>query len=1065
MYSRENEMNAKKSEPYVCRSLKRKLMLSSATIMFGLYSNAAIAQQQTQNNEDENNQTDTITVIGSQIVGASVTGTLPVTNLSAGDIETTGAVSADELFRTLPGAGAMTFGASGNNSVNFGVNGARGDVASVNLRTLGAGNTLVLMNGRRLVDHSGTQTNEQTAPEVTANVNAIPVMGLQRVEILRDGAAALYGTDAVAGVVNNVIKSDYEGLEVSSRYGSSFGTGLDEHVVNALAGFRVNNDKTRIVFSANRFERDGLFARERDYSANSDLRSLVVGTEFEGDTDFRNDSATTPWGQFTLRDANGARFVDEPITQNGVPITSSSGRFIIQPTSLGNCTATLAGANGYCLTAQTVTDPSLRFNTNQQRQMISDSKRINLYSMITTEFENGWEMYTELGYYTAESRFNNGAGNFGPLSHSPVFIPASNYWNPFGAILLDDGTPNPNRLPGLDLTQVPAEGLAIPWSGALGAAHRNLETNRETTVQDESFRIVQGLRGEIGDWNFDTGFVYSESETLDRTSGRISATLFVENLGLNNPLAYNPFNGAGDYLNNAFDGTPASPETYNRYTIDVDRFSKSSLMLADLKISNASLFEMPAGDAGFALGVEFRRQTFLDDRDDRLDGTIVYDTPNPFGSTLFGDVMGSSPTVDTMGDRNVISAFAELAVPLVDDNMEIPFVKSLDVQLAGRFEDFSDIGSVFKPRIATSWYPTDDLQIRGSWALGFRAPNLPQVSEGRNSRQVGRQDFYFCQAAVNKGLTDSLANCNTDALNADPGYLFSVGGVERFTFGSEELKPEESNSISIGAVWQPEVIDGLTLTVDYWRIKQTGIIGLFGTPNHLKLDYALRITGQGSNDDVIRLAPTQAVIDFFDGSGLAPVGEAIQTNNPYLNLEDRVVSGIDMQAIYRLRDTSVGNFTFNVSATKLLKAEQSLGEAFDPINNLNDPNIEVIGGGDLIEQNRRPSWRGNASINWVNDEWDASIFVNYIGGVDDLSASITDASGDPQFWRVDSWTTVNASVGYTFDDGSLEGLRVRLGMNNVFDTDPPLADENFGFMTYLHSARGRYGYLDLRYEF
>ena len=137
------------------------------------------------------------------------------------------------------------------------------------------------------------------------------------------------------------------------------------------------------------------------------------------------------------------------------------------------------------------------------------------------------------------------------------------------------------------------------------------------------------------------------------------------------------------------------------------------------------------------------------------------------------------------------------------------------------------------------------------------------------------------------------------------------------------LKPETSKSFSVGAVWTPELIDGLILTVDFWRISQEGIIGIFGTPNHLNLDYALRTTAGGNNPNVIRLAPTQDIIDFFAGSGLAPIGEAVQTLNPYSNLESRVTRGIDFAAIYRLRDTSVGDFTFNIGATKLLSADQS----------------------------------------------------------------------------------------------------------------------------------------------
>lgn len=1041
--------------------LKSKLLASAAMFVACMQPNSVLAQDAGQSEANDN--TETIVVVGSQIKGASVTAALPVSVVGEEQISAVGAASMDELVRTLPGSGNMSFGGSGQNSVSFGINGARGDVASINLRNLGAGNTLVLLNGRRLVDHSGTQTNEQTVPEQTININQIPIMGISRVEVLRDGAAAIYGTDAVAGVVNTILRDDYEGLEVSSRYGSSFGTGMDEHTMNAIGGFRVNNDRTRITFSVNRFERDGMLANERPYSANTDLRPFLEGiTGWEGDTDFRNNSTATPWGQFQLSGVDPTT-----ITSNGQQVTADNGRFFILPTSYAdanpgvNCTPLPGQPDGICITNITALPAEYRFNQNSTRSLISDSKRINLFSTIVTEFENGWEMYTELGYYTAESRFNNGYANAGPLSHSPLYVPASNYYNPFGALYLEDGvTLNPFRLP--NLVGVPDEGLDIPWSGTLGTAYRFFETERRTTVQDESFRIVQGFRGELMGWDVDTGFVYSESETLDRTAGRYSHTAFMNTLMLNSPLAYNPFNGGGDYLTTGVDGTPNSPAQYNPFTIDVDRYSKSTLMMGDLKVSNPAIAELPAGDVGIALGAEFRRTTFLDDRDDRLDGTIAYTLPNPFGTTLFGDVMGSSPTADTYGERDVISLFAELAVPAISDDMEIPFVNSLDFQLAARFEDFSDVGSVVKPRVAASWYVVEDFQIRSSYSLGFRAPNLPQVAEGRNSRTVARADYYFCQAAVNKGLTPDLGSCSNAVLDADPGYLYSEGGVERFTFGSDELEPETNKSFSIGFTWTPQVIDGLTVTADFWRISQEGIIGVFGTPNHLALDYALRMTGQGSNDAVNRLAPTQDVIDFFAGSGLEPVGEAIQTFNPYLNLEGRVTKGIDLALIYQLNDTSIGDFVFNIGATHLLKAEQTPSEEAMIIQSLDNDFVTVNAGGDLLEQNgRRPKWKSSGSITWFKDNWTASLFGNYIGSVTDTSA----INGDGDFWRVDSWFTTNATVSYDFDSGAFEGLQVKLGMNNIFDKAPPLADENLGFFTGLHNPIGRYGYADLRYTF
>lgn len=1068
-------MKEGKNNIYSRFDLKSKLLLSAAVLVASMHPGSVLAQQAGQETTESDNTTDTIVVVGSQIQGASVTEALPVTVVGQTEMEAIGAASLDEVIRTLPGMGSQTFGAAGPNSVGFGINGARGDVASVNLRTLGAGNTLVLLNGRRLVDHSGTQTNEQTVPEVTVNSNQIPVMGIQRLEILRDGASAIYGTDAVAGVVNTVLRDDYEGLEVASRYGSSFGTGLDEHTFNVIGGFRVNNDKTRITVSANRFERDAMFARERDYSRSSDLRPFLEGTDFEGDSQFNNRSSFTPWLRSRLYDGVDANGIAIPfggvaVTSDGVDVTSGSGRFTILPSSIAgdDCVQLPGQPDGVCIATNSSIPQSLYFDPNVRRTMIPATKRINLFSSIVTEMENDWEVYTELSYYTAKNEFNNGSGNFGSLNHSPVWIPATNYYNPFGPTLRADGTPNPFRLP--NLVGVPDEGLAMPFDFGTGTSYRAGETDRITVVEDESFRIVQGLRGDLLGWDFDTGFVYSESETLDRTSGRHSSTLFLRQLALDTPDAYNPFNGAGSaYLaDNATDGTLNPASVYNQFTIDVDRYSKTTLLLADLKVSKPDLFELPGGDVGIALGTEFRRHTYLDDRDDRLDGTVRFVDVSPFNlgrDPLEGDVAGSSPTKDTFGSRKVFSLFAELAMPLVGEDMEVPFVNSLDMQLAGRFENFDDIGSVFKPRIALSWYPHEDFQLRGSYSLGFRAPNLPQTSEPRTSRTVGNSDYYYCQAAINKGIISGFGECADMVATDTPGYNYT-GSVERITFGTEELEPEKSKSYSFGAVWTPTIVDGLILTVDYWKIKQEGIVGLFGTPEQLQLDYARRTSGSGVNENVIRANATAEEIAFFSGSGLDPVGRVLQTLNPYENLSERTLSGIDFQAIYRLNDTSIGDFNINLSATKLINGEQAASGLFDEIAAANNPFFNTPLAGDILATNgRRPKWRANGSVTWFAGDFTTALNGTFIGKTEDLSATQNDTA-DP--FVVDSWFTLNASVTYDFSNsgnGNFDGLRVKLGMNNVFDAEPPLADEAFGFFTTLHNALGRYGYVDLRYEF
>lgn len=1008
----------------------------------------AVSNAQAQEAEADDQRLEEVVVVGSQIRGASTTEALPVSVVTQADIQAIGAASSDELFRTIPGVGAVGFGGNNQRSVSFGINGARGDVASINLRSLGEGNTLVLLNGRRLVDHPGTQTDEQTAPAVTVNMNAIPVMGLQRVEVLRDGASALYGTDAVAGVVNTVLRKDYEGLEISARYGAAQDN-PEESTISILGGLTFNNDRTNISGSYAFHDRSTLYARDRAYSRSADMRPLFVGTSFEDDIQLRNTSGIAPWGGFQVTAADGSG----AILQNGVPITTSAGGYHVQPSSLGGCTATNpSGPADTCLALSQFVPADLRFDSNQERTMIPSVTRHNFFGNVTHTFDNSYELYAEMSLYKAESQFDRADGIFGPLTSQPFDVPASNYWNPFGPVTFSDGTPNPNRLPGLDLAQVPAEGLGFTWSFG-GGPNRILDRpGAIVNVDDESYRALLGLRGTVGDWDFDTAFVTSAAETLDRTDNRFSLTEAFALAGLENPGAINYWNGAGDYTNNAIDTSLNAAGNLDSAYVSVDRFARTRLTLADFKVSNASLFDLPAGGLGVAGGIEFRRQTYEDDRDPRLDGTRTFFNPIR-NIDVPSDVAGSSDTPDTFGKREVFSVFAELAVPLVAPDMDVPLVESLDLQLAARFEDYDDIGNVTKPRLAMSWYPTEWLQFRGSYSEGFRAPNLPQTSEPEISRVVGRPDLYYCQAQVNRGLVPNLAACNDTGIGNEFG-----GSMERITSGSQALKPEESESISYGLVLQPAFAQGLTLTVDFWEIEQSGIIGIFATPNQLALDWALRTSGQGSNPNIIRDAPSADNIAFFAGSGLDPVGPAVRSLVPYFNLEDRVTEGVDFSILYDLDTANFGAFSFGINATQLTKAFQTATGPSEIINAQNNPAVQVAAAGDLIEQNQRPEWKGNFFVRWSGRSFGASMFVNHVGSIVDTSV-LNDVTAEPL--PVDSWTTVNLSGEYRFSAGMFDDAAVRVGINNVFDEDPPLADENFGYLASLHSPYGQYAYVNV----
>ncbi len=924
-------------------------------VLAGL-SSQAMAETETK----KDNELERIEVLGSNIKRTQVNSILPTTVMTSEDIANTGATTGDELLRSIPQIGEISFN---NERAIGGVNDARGDVSSINLRGVGTGNTLTLLNGRRLVLHPGTQT-ENFVPVSTVNANTLPIKGLKTVEVLRDGAAAIYGSDAVAGVVNYVLKDDYEGSRVSANYGTSEGTSLSQTSLSAATGFSFNEDKSHITLSAGLYSREGMMASERDYSASQDRREYeTLPEEYIGDTQLDNRSTATPWGEFS---------------------TSSLKTFYIQPDTMSGCVVDLG--DGLCADKGSLSR-DLRYDRATEQSMTSDVDRVNLYSYLTHELGNDMELFGEAIYYSATSeRTREQAAN---LTAQRFTISKDAFYNPFG------------------------EEVTVRRYRAVDSGTRHIE------VDDTSYRLLSGVSGYFNDWDWESAVLYSEAKTVDTAYNRIDANKFQAAVNSQDQTtAYNIFNGAD--LNNwtSGDTTVNSQAVIDSFLVDVTRESKTSLAMADFKISNPELFALGDGEVGMASGVEYRRESYRDTRDELLDGSKPFIDMNTGELLSQSSAMGSSNTPSSSGSRNVFSAYVEFIAPLLQDR---PFAKSLELQVAARFEDFSDVGSVTKPKVALSWMPTDWLQVRTAYAEGFRAPNLPQVVEDGISRSNTRYD----------PVTDS-------------SY-----GITEIRGGNKNLKPEDDTNTSFGIVFSP--LDDLTLTADWWNIKQEGVVGILNSQTHLLYDSLMRSQGS-SNPDVIR----------------GEDGEVEHVNNQYNNLNPREIEGVDFSIFYDLK-TDFGKFSLKANAARMIRFEQeadAITAAVLAAQEAGDPavpnDIIVTGAGDLMKQNGRPEWRAYSSLRFSRNNWALGASVNYVS--DFVDTSITTKEGEPL--PIDSYTRVNVYGDYKIEtNGLLSDTRLRLGVRNLEDKKPPIADQSFGYFSSAHSNRGRYFYLDVTKSF
>jgi iron complex outermembrane receptor protein len=982
-----------------------KLLAVTIASMFA----CSVAAQDTASEEEK---IEKISVVGSHIKGGQVAEALAVSVITAEDIGNLGIDSIDDLLQLIPENGQNFFNEAEN--ISGGVNAARGDIGTYNLRNLGTGNTLVLLNGRRMVNSASYQTEEvggSFVPVNSVNINTIPVHGLSRVEVLRDGASAIYGADAVAGVVNHVLKSNFVGFTLSGRLGGYENIPRDEQTLTAEWGKDFNNGRTNVSTFFNYYSRDRVNSQDDERWANSDFRDRVpTDSPWFGDIRFRNNSANSLFGQYDLvssASTAGLRNV----------FTDSSGEFETYPIGDERCEYVLNATTCGAIDGQGTN----RLNLNADRDLSSELSRSNLFVFVNHDFENGMESFTELSYY--QSKTNLRRHSTSAFSSSKLRVGAENYYNPFGPC------GSPNRLDDALIPDVPCAGLELVIDN-----YRYAENQRIVDNDGETYRFLQGFRGELGEWSWESALAYSKAQKEDITRNRVSNLLITEALFDSTPAAYNPFSGGVD-------------SNIERALIDVERISETELTTFDVKFANSEIFTLPAGPVALVLGYEFRRETFIDDRDDRLDGTIAFTDFEGDTFPFVSDVVNSSPTPDNSGERDVSSLFAELQIPLHE---------TINVQAAIRYENFSDVDDTTVGKIAFSWRPSDLFLIRGSWSEAYRAPNLITINESIVARNNTRNDYACIYAADNGG-------------DPDQDTLDCRNSVQRIAQGSNQLEPEESTNTNLGLVFTP--IDGLTMTFDYWTITKDNTIGLFGEENHTLLDLLLRLEAGTGNCEGATFNPTVTRQDIgadesavYLAAGICPAGDIKFIDDQYLNLSTRNLEGYDVGVYYNF-ETVAGKFRLSYNGSVIDTFEQEAGgdslllvEAQEA--GLIPNGFPVDGFSDLIGQDGNQEQRHTMRVSWRLNAFGASLSRNRIGKFTQTRLALDD--GTP--YIVPAMSTFNATFDYRLDVSDVD-TRIRLGIRNLMDKRAPLSDNSFGYFADAHRDYGRGYYLDVRAKF
>ena len=946
-----------------------------------------------------------VVVVGSQIKGAKITGALPVSVVTGLDIEATGVESGDDLLEHIAEQGQNYFTEA--EDASGGVNASRGDMGAYNLRNLGVGNTLTLLNGRRLVNSPGYQTEligGDYVPTVSVNSNLIPVSGLQRLEVLRDGASAIYGADAVAGVINNVLQSDYEGLSVTARLSGYDHFSAKDSKITAKWGSFFNNGATNVSVFFDHYNRDNINAQEDPRWGAGDHRPFVdENSPWKTSTSFRNLSSNSIYGQFDM--VSSREHAGESYNHLW---TDSNGEFEVFP--LGDSKCTNRGHplfdTGYGTCIAQDGNGALRSNFWGPTDVRSELDRTNIVMFINHDMENGMESFTEIAYYTSESdRTAHASYAFSSSKHR---VGPDNYY----------------------LNQLKVNVDGVPTAIFAGKElfidnYRYEEKQRLVNVKKDTYRFLQGFRGTRGDWDWETAFVTSKATSDDVTSNRLSNNLLKEALYDSTPAAYNPFSA----------GVNSNIE---RALIDVYRKGESELTMIDFKMSNPNAWD----DIGVLIGFEYREEEINDDRDPRLDGTITYTDYEGDTYPLVADVLNSSPTGDVSGSRDVVSVFGEMQIPVTD---------SINMQAALRHEDFSDYGDSTVGKIAIGWDVASWLDIRASLSSAFRAPNIVQVNE----KTVVRSGTRYDRAAFQVNAVQDVGN----VIDSDSRYT-----IQRMAVGAENLDAEESENSSFGFVLTP--LDNLIITWDTWSIEKEGTIGLFGRENQTVNDMLLRFSNGTNNCDtfagdplVVREAPDEGDAAAFAAAGVCPFGAIKFIKNDYTNMATRNLEGTDIGVYYTL-ESSYGDFDFRYIGSFLDEFEQKASGEFARLQAEKDAgvipeSIPLKGFGDLLNRDGIYDDKHTMRLTWNKGPYRVSLSELKKGSF--VQTSLGTKNGVP--YVIPSMKTLNLTLGYEWEPNGKKA-RVRLAVKNLEDERAPTADRYYGYYADAHQDYGRNYYID-----
>jgi len=940
--------------------------------------------------EAEADEVEEVVVTGSRIRRTEYTSAAPVQVLTSEQATLEGLADTGELLQSS----SLAAGSPQVNSIissAFVTDGGPG-AQTVSLRGLGANRTLVLLNGRR-AGPAGTRGGVSAF-----DLNVIPQSTIDRIEILKDGASSIYGSDAVAGVVNIITKKNTDGIELNAYTSQPTEDGGASYRFSGTFGKTF--DRGHFTVSADYYKQEEMTFGDRDYL------TCAVDYTFDAATGARNDLVDARTGEFACRDTlwghiwlynyggdnvpAGGKLQYDPTGTLGT-LVPSTNQFRTDADDFGDLRAP---ANWFLVdhddASSGVTNANHPFV--QEAPFLPEITRQTVFAEGSFDLTSSVEAYTEVLLNRRESR-TNGFRQFW------TYLYSANFYNAYYG------------LPGSNLGGDP---FSAGFTGAFIFSPTAITDHYDASQKVDYARVLGGLRGDIelgqfGSWDWDLFVQHSRSDgeytqdvilddAVDSAEFRIQGAFFpgqtASCVGTTLPISGKPCMDLNwlspDFLAGNF--TQAERD----YLFDTETGNTLYTQTVVEGTIAGDLFDLPAGPVGAAFGLHYRRDE-------------IEDTPGAI--TLADNSWGLSGAGITKGKDTSKEFFAELELPLIKS---MPFIESLTLNASGRYTDVESYGSNSTYKLGLNWQITPEWRIRATQGTSFRAPALFELYLADQTSFLGQKSVDPCinwgVNLANGDIPQELAdNCAADGIS--PTHTGAGSSAEIVTGGGlGVLEAETSEAKSLGLIWTPDFID-LSVALDYYEIEVNDEVSQLGAGNIVTLCYL--------SDSF----PNDPLCDQFDRN---PSTKLItQIRDQYINIASQVNRGIDLTLRYG-HETPWGDLTLNGQFSWQLEDVTELfeGAAFDSNGDIGDP--------DFV---------GNTEVRFDRGPWTFFWGVDYVGHASN-GEDVNDTSGDgTTTYKIETEFTAyhDFSVRRKFDDWTLLA-----GISNAFDEHPPAGTRGVG---------------------